>query len=60
MERAGTRPQICKTIYQVIITCSTQLMMFLLIGKNFIRRNLVDCKVYSDSNFIPFKRNINM
>jgi len=29
-------------------------------GKNFIRRNLVDCKVYSDSNFIPFKRNINM
>jgi len=29
-------------------------------GKNFIRRNLPECKVYSDSNFIPFKRNINM
>jgi len=29
-------------------------------GKNFIRRNLVDCKVYSDSNFTPFKRNINI
>jgi len=29
-------------------------------GKNFIRRNLVDCKVYSDSNFIPFKRQFNM
>jgi len=29
-------------------------------GKNFIRRNLPDCKVFSDSNFIPFKRHINM
>lgn len=29
-------------------------------GKNFIRRNLPDCKVFSDSNFIPFKRGINM
>lgn len=29
-------------------------------GKNFIRRNLPDCKVFSDSNYIPFKCGIQM
>lgn len=29
-------------------------------GKNFIRRNIPDCKVYSDSNFIPFKLEVHL
>jgi len=29
-------------------------------GKNFIRRSLPECKVYSDSNYIPFKIGVNM
>ena len=28
---------------------------FICSGKDFIRRNLPDCKVYSDSNFVPIK-----
>jgi hypothetical protein len=35
-------------------------LTFYLLGKNFIRRNLSDCKVFSDSNFIPFKRGTHM